>query len=117
MNLGALLPRLPEGPVDSTGTGKGFLRCGTNGGVLLKNALRLGELVPNSVRIGVEGIEAGGCGNCERRKDSPLLIVLSARPEIVVSCERAETCFDMKGDGGWPWSLDGYIADGHQCQI
>ena len=77
----------------------------------LVKALRLGEGVPNPERIGVVGNEAGGWGNSERRNDSPLLMVLSANPEAVVSCESAEACLSAEGARESPRCLDGYIAD------
>ena len=92
------------------GKGNGFLRCGIRGALGLMKVLRIGEGVSNPERIGVAGNEAGGWGNSERRNDSPLLIVLSAIPEAVVSCESAEVCFDAEGARESPRCLGRYIT-------
>lgn len=58
----------------------------------IKKVVRLGDGVPpNSDRRGVDGTDDGGSGNL----DKPMLIVLSALPDALVSMDLVETwpCF------------------------
>lgn len=72
--LGCLLPR--EGARNS-------LLAGVTGGGR-PNALRAGEAEPSSDRKEVTGISSGGVGKCESDVASPLLRVLSAKPDALV---------------------------------